>query len=257
MKTLGIAAGLLVCSVAASAFAETPLLASPPPPAPDLPDRAVSPPAPIPPPGWTIQPSEGARDVVTTPLLAPNKAFELGVEAGYTQGFGAATSDARVGAGPGGTIGLSFDDRIAPRWSFGVSGQYEGYGSSARQETPATLRGMTAGVHGTYHASPYSRLDPHLTVGAGYRLLVESPLGNAPTTLTHGLELGKVEVGLDLRPSESVAVSPVIGADLNLFAWRSAGATGPTSPASLNAFVFAGVKGRFDIGGTREPRPPM
>jgi hypothetical protein len=227
MKMLAIGAGCLVCAAATSAFAEAPL-------------------------------SETMRDMGRTEVRAPSKAFELGVEGGYTQGFGAATSDPRVGAGAGGTVGVRLDDRIDPRWSLGVNAQYEAYGSSARQEAPATLRGMTAGVHATYHASPYSRVDPHVTFGGGWRLLAESPVGPGPTTFNGGLELGRIQVGIDLRPSESVAVSPVLGADLNLFAWRFGGGAMATPPlgTSLNAFVFAGVQGRFDVGGTRENRPP-
>jgi hypothetical protein len=159
-----------------------------------------------------------------------------------------------VGAGPGGALGVSFGYRIDPRWSVGVGGQYEGYGSGGPQANGATLRGVTAGVRSAYHMSPYHRLDPYLSLGAGYRLLAESPAGNTPATLWHGLELGKVEVGLDLRPSDSVAISPMIGVDVNLFPWRA----GPqiASPTSgLSTFVFAGLQGRFDVGGTRENGP--
>jgi hypothetical protein len=152
---------------------------------------------------------------------------------------------------------VTLDDRINPRWSFGVNAHYEGYGSSARQDTQATLQGMTAGIHATYHATPYSRVDPHLTFGAGWRLLAESPVGPGPTTFDGGIELGKIEVGIDLRPAESFAVSPVLGADLNLFAWRLGGGemAAPPLGTSLNAFVFAGVQARFDLGGAREERP--
>lgn len=251
MKTLGIAAGCVVCAVATSAFAEAP------PPAyqanPPLPPEATSPRPGTP----IVPPSETARDLGRTQVRAPKGALELGVEAGYTQGFGAATSDPRMGAGAGGTVGLRIDDRIDPRWSFGVNAQYERYGAGARREAPATLQGMNAGVHATYHASPYSRVDPHVTFGAGWRLLAESPLGAAPTMFHGGIEIGKVQVGVDLRPSESVSVSPVIGADLNLFAWHFGGGAMAAPPlgTSLNAFVFAGVQGRFDVGGTRESRP--
>ena len=242
MKTAWIAAGALVCVAPGSAFAETPVVIDPP--------VVVNPPVVVP-------PGEPPRDLgAMAPLRAPNKALELGVEAGYTQGFGSSTSDARVGAGAGGTIGVSVDDRIHPRWSFGVRGQYQGYGSSGRLSSPASLRGVTADIHGTYHLSPYERLDPHVTIGTGYRLFVESPAGSAPSAFTHGLELGKVEVGLDVRPSESVAISPVIGADVDLFVWRTGGAgASPLGNTSVNAFVFAGVRGRFDVGGPREGKP--
>jgi hypothetical protein len=239
MNTLGIAAGALVCAATTSAFAQS----------------ATQPVNPMPP-----APSEAGRgvgDLVRAPLRAPSKALELGVQAGYTQGFGSVTSDPRVGAGAGGTVGVSLDDRVEPHWSVGLGGQYQGYGARGTLANSTTLRGAIAEAHATYHFLPYDRLDPHLTVGAGYRLFVESPAGNAPSTLTHGLDLGKVEVGLDVRPSEGVAISPVIGADVNLFVVRTGGGVEAATAGNktLNTFVFAGVKGRFDIGGTRESRP--
>src|SRR5262249_34262727 len=152
---------------------------------------------------------------------------------------------------------VSLDDRIDPRWSIGVSGQYQVYAFSGARTNTATLRGTTVDIHATYHMTPYNRLDPYITIGSGYRLFVESPEGNAPAKFTHGLELGKVEFGLDVRPSESVAISPVIGADLNLFLWRAGGGAqiASLSNKTVNTFVFAGVKGRFDAGGTRESKP--
>ena len=233
MKTVGVAAGALACAVAVSAFAQS----SPQPP----PSEARG---------------EGA-DVLTAPVPAPNDAFELGVDLGYTQGFGAPTSDRRVGAGPGATVGVNLGYRINPYWSVGVGGQFQAYGGRGTPERTATLRGATGGMHGTYHLSPYSRLDPYLNIGAGYRLFAESPAGNAPTTLSHGLELAKVEFGLDVRASESVAISPVLGVDVNLFTLGTSGGGEAAAPRnrSLNTFVFAGVNGRFDVGGTRENKP--
>ncbi|WP_437678840.1 hypothetical protein [Sorangium sp. So ce131] len=240
MRTIGIAAGALVCAAATAAFAQSP-----------SPSTENAPPS---------EPGEASRqagDVLTAPVRAPNAAFELGVRAGYTQGFGSITSDRRVGAGPGGTVGVSLDDRINPRWSIGVSGQYQAYGFRGARTNTATLRGTTVDIHGTYHMSPYTRFDPYITVGSGYRLFVESPQGQAPARLTHAIELGKIEFGADVRPSESVGISPVIGADLNLFLWRAGGRaeSASLSNKTVNTFVFAGVNGRFDVGGTRESSP--
>jgi len=224
MKTSGIGVGALVFAAATQAFAQSP-------------------------------PTRDVAEAPATPVRAPDKAYELGVEAGYTQGFGSFVADPRVGAGPGATVGANIGYRIDPHWSVGASGQYQGFGSSG--ERAATLRGMTADFQGTYHFRPYDRLDPYVAFGAGYRLFAESPAGNAPATLTHGIELGRVQVGLDVRPSESVAVSPVIGVDLNLFPWRSGGGPAAAQPTttSPSAFVFAGVEGRFDVGGGRVNRP--
>ena len=70
------------------------------------------------------------------------------------------------------------------------------------------------------------------------------------------VELGKIAVGLDVRSSESVAISPVVGLDLNLFILRANGAPAPsTGNQSVSAFLFAGVEGRFDLGGDRLNKP--
>ncbi|MFT3765264.1 MAG: outer membrane beta-barrel protein [Minicystis sp.] len=188
----------------------------------------------------------------------------LGVGAGYAQGFGNISRGRGVGdvAGAGGTVGLSLGYRINPRFSVAASGAYQGFGNASATavqiaaERAATVRGVSGGIEGTYHVSPYNRVDPHVTVGTGYRVLMESPPTNAPTTLTHGFELAKVEVGLDVRPSESIAISPVLGADLNMFMWRSGGGaeTAALTSRGINTFVFAGIKGRFDIGGARDAK---
>jgi outer membrane protein W len=228
MKMVGVAAGALASAAAMSAFAESSPAASP-----------------------------EAADVLTAPVRAPDHAFELGVEAGYTQGFGAATSDRRLGAGPGASIGATLGYRITPYWSVGVGGRYQAYSAGGARPSTATLLGATADVHGTYHLSPYHRLDPYINVGAGYRLFAESPAGDAKATLSHRLELGKIEVGLDVRSSESVAISPVVGLDVNLFMLRAGRGMEPGSPGnqSVSTFVFAGVKGRFDVGGARLDKP--
>jgi hypothetical protein len=121
----------------------------------------------------------------------------------------------------------------------------------------ATLRGLTVDVGGAIHLAPFDRVDPQIRVSSGYRIFAESPAGNAPTTLTHGIEIGKVEVGLDVRASENIAVAPVIGIDLNVFPWLTGGALAaqPPSGRGVSTFVFAGVEGRFDIGGVRVERP--
>ncbi|APR79114.1 Hypothetical protein A7982_04461 [Minicystis rosea] len=195
--------------------------------------------------------NEGARDVLVTPVRAPRRALEIGLEAGYTQGFGSATSDPRVGAGAGGTLGLSLDDRVNPRWSFGVGGQYQGYGASGRRAEPASLRGVTLDLHSTYHLAPHERLDPSITFGGGYRMFVESPADGSPSSILHGVQLGKIEFGIDVRPAESLAISPMVGVDVNLFLGRTGGPSAVLENRTFNTFVFAGLKGRFDVGGTR------
>ena len=220
MKTMGIAAALAVAASAAPAFAQT------------------------------IE--VGAAE---TPVRAPKNAFELGVSTGYTQGFGSLSRGRPVGelAGPGFAAGLDLGYRATPGFSIGVAGQFQGYGASGDLPAGTRVRGGSVDLQGTFHAAPYDRADPWITLGAGYRGISQIPGGSAPTITTHGFELGKLQLGLDLRASESVAVSPTIGAGIDMFVWENtAGAeTARLRDRGVSGFVFAGLAGRFDLGGAR------
>lgn len=194
-----------------------------------------------------------------THVEAPRKALEIGVNAGYTQGFGALrggsllVNPADAGFGVGADLGY----RVNPRWSIVATGQYNQFSASDALRTPTNIRGSVFSLGATYHTMPFGRLDPWLNVGAGYRLLSVAPDGARNDTLYHGFQLAKLQVGLDVRASKDIAIGPVIGGDLNYFAWQNP-EQGPSNQAiadrRVSTFVFAGVQGRFDVGGTRETR---
>lgn len=73
------------------------------------------------------------------------------------------------------------------------------------------------------------------------------------TSMRHGFELASAKVGYDFRVSEDLALAPVVGADLNMFLWQTDNNTTSIalSKAQVATFVYAGLQGRFDIGGTR------
>jgi outer membrane protein OmpA-like peptidoglycan-associated protein len=182
-------------------------------------------------------------------IEAPSNAFELTLGTGYTQGFG--NLQEGVGMPSVATPGIGFDlglgYRPVPEFSLQATGQY----FELTAERAQAARGLTAGIAATGHLSPYSSLDPFITLGTGYRMLWETHTVG-PNLLTHGFELAKAQIGLDVRVSPDVAIAPVVGADLNLFLWQS----GATSDVSINnprvnTFVFAGLQGRFDMGGDR------
>jgi opacity protein-like surface antigen len=224
MKTMGIAAALAAVASATPAFAQA---------------------------------AEGGY--LETPVRAPERAFELGVNTGYTQGFGLLSRGRPVSviAGPGFGAGIDLGYRATPGFSIGVAGQFQGFSASSDLPAGTMVRGGSADLQGTFHMAPYDRVDPWITVGGGYRAVWEVPLGSAPTIMTHGFELGKLQLGLDLRASESVAVSPTIGAGVDMFVWQN---TEGAEAANLrgrgvSGFLFAGLAGRFDLGGARANRP--
>jgi peptidoglycan-associated lipoprotein len=114
--------------------------------------------------------------------------------------------------------------------------------------------------------APALRGDPWGRLGVGYRLYWErdatGPMGAmGATVLRHGLEILTAKVGYDVRVSKDVALGPVIGADLNVFAWQD---TRAFSSMQVGTFVYAGLQGRLDVGGARSmavasaqpPSPP-
>lgn len=182
-------------------------------------------------------------------LEAPQSAFELTVGTGYTQGFGMLQSGlgmpsvAREGIG----VNLGVGYRVATRWSVGLNGEYQEL--SAQRGTGA--RGLTGGANLTFHLMPYERIDPIVSLSTGYRFLWETFPGS-PTVLYHGFQLARVTVGADVRMSPEVAIGPMVGADLDVFFWQAQSGNNTTiSTPTFNTFVFAGLQGRFDAGGTR------
>jgi outer membrane protein OmpA-like peptidoglycan-associated protein len=192
-------------------------------------------------------------EYLTQHVSAPSNALELKVGTGYTQGFGMTAPGRSLPnvAGPGLGVSADVDYRLTPRWSFGGEAQYQEF----TNQQNSSARGLAANIGATVHFNPDVRGDPWLRLGAGYRLLWENdPTGvSGITVLRHGFDLVAAKIGYDVRVSENVALAPVVGADLNVFLWEDASNSGShaLSSAQAGAFVYAGLQGRFDIGGTR------
>ncbi|MGH7297700.1 MAG: OmpA family protein [Polyangiaceae bacterium] len=196
---------------------------------------------------------ENGESYLAQHLDAPSKALELKIGTGYTQGIGMLTPTRTIsnasGAGFGGS--LDVDYRLDRRWSIGGEGQYQEFQSAQN----SSARGLAFNAGATYHFDPVLRGDPWVRLGTGYRLFYENdPTGQAGVTWTrHGFDLLTAKVGYDVRISQDVAIAPVIGADLNVFIWEDP-TSGPShimTTAQPATFVYAGLQGRFDIGGER------
>jgi peptidoglycan-associated lipoprotein len=203
------------------------------------------------------QPEGEKKGYFAQDVEAPTNAFELSVGTGYTQGFGSLQS----GVGmkdvitPGFAVDLGLGYRIDPRWAVGLTGQYQEFVA----ERSSGARGLTAGLAAAYHFSPYTRTDPWLQLGTGYRLLWETHPDPTPNLLTHGFELAKLTLGVDIRVDKDVALAPVIGADLTLPLWQSVGGNNSVAinNPTVSTFVFAGLQGRFDVTSTHESGKPI
>jgi hypothetical protein len=194
------------------------------------------------------------------PLRAPYNAFEIGVSTGYTQGFGDIAAGQQVGdvADAGLSVGLDLGYRATPGFSISASTQYQEFDPDNSLQEDTGVRGMTAGLNATFHLAPYQRVDPTISLGTGYRLLWISPEDTQKdrnnNLLIHGFQLVKGSVGLDVRLNDSIAIGPMVGADLNMFVWENP--EGPQGNQEIDdmrvsTYVYAGLQGRFDVGGER------
>ena len=193
-------------------------------------------------------------------METPTRALELYGATGYTQGFGNLERGVEMQKviTPGLATDIGVGYRIDPHWAISLTGQYAEYDA----ERANSARSLVPGVAFAYHMRPFDKLDPWVQVGTGYRLLWESNSAPAPDLLTHGFELARVTVGLDMRQTRDIAFTPVVGVDLTLPLWQSTDG-GPSSAISdprLSTFVFAGLGARFDVtnkfvGGPPPPAP--
>lgn len=188
---------------------------------------------------------------------APSDAFELGVSASYTQPFGELASGENIAkmldAGAAFWIDLGY--RIDPRVSIGTSLLFHESSPDTAMGVGNSFHGTSATVSLTYHALPHDAIDPYVSAGTGYRVLVSALRGANNDLTTHGPQLGRLLVGVDFRTSVSVAMGPFLGADVSAFLWQANEANGQhvtIRAPSAHTFIYAGFGARFDVSGRRE-----
>jgi hypothetical protein len=149
----------------------------------------------------------------------------------------------------GGALQLGVGYRLIPELTLGVYGSGAMFGRGDQVDTSAKLYTAAAGVQADWHFLPARHeVDPWVSLGGGWRGYWNAM--DQGTSSMQGLELAKVQVGVDYRIAPAVSISPVIGADMSLFLTQQAAGqnawTNINSP-SVNTFVFGGLLGRFDI----------
>jgi len=185
--------------------------------------------------------------------LTPVKhAVELTVGTGYEQGFG------NVGAGlpsltdlgqAGGAVQVGVGYRIIPQLTLGVYGSGATFDRGGQLDASTHVYSAAAGFQADWHVLPGGHaLDPWLSLGSGWRGYWLD--ANQGVTSMNGIEIAKLQIGVDYRIDKAVAISPVFGVDLSTFLTESTPATNAfnnVSKPTVNTFLFAGVQGRFDI----------
>jgi hypothetical protein len=192
----------------------------------------------------------GALDRPVPPTLGP---LEIGVAGGYTQGAGGAGMIGNIEdvAGPGGTIELQLGYRVSPRLCAGVYGALAWFRHGDAIGDGSRAYGATAGVQAVWHTSEARSVDPWVSVGAGWRGLWIDRIGARGASM-QGIEPLRLQLGIDYRVSPRFAVAPVISASLSMFVVENAVMPDDftlVQDKRLNLYGFAGVLGRFDLGG--------
>jgi len=189
--------------------------------------------------------------------VAPVKnALEIAVGTGYTQGggkLGGALGNLEDVSGPGAAVELDLGYRIIPQLTVGAYGTFSKYQHGDLLDSSTDVLGATAGVQAAWHVRPDTSIDPWVSLGTGWRGLWLNPSSGKVTSL-QGFELARLQLGVDYRISRDIAIAPVIGGSLSMFVSQDAPMTTDFTEIQdkkVNFTGFAGLSGRFDLGGTR------
>lgn len=189
------------------------------------------------------------------PVPPTEPGFEFALGGGYTQGAGGAGIIGNIEdvAGPGATIEVQVGYRVRSRFAVGAYGNAAWFRHGDAIGDGSRAYGASAGLQAVLHASDTRSLDPWISVGAGWRGLWIERAGMQRSSM-QGIELMRIQLGIDYRLSPRLAIAPVISASLSTFLVENAVMPGDFTPVMdkrLNLYGFAGCLGRFDLlGGT-------
>jgi outer membrane protein W len=202
------------------------------------------------------EPADSSDTGIDHPVAPVSNAFEIGVGAGYAQGggkLGGNLGSLEDTAGAGATVELDLGYRIIPELSVGAYGTFATYQRGDNLVDGTNVLGATAGVQAAWHFRPDRSIDPWVKLGTGWSGLWLDP-SNAKTTSLQGFELARLQVGADYRITKDVAIAPVIGGSLTMFVSQDSPMTtdyDEIHDKKVNLAGFAGIAGRFDLGGNR------
>lgn len=187
---------------------------------------------------------------------AARNALEIGVATGYAQGggeLGGTMGNLEDIAGPGAAVELALGYRLIPHLSLGAYGSFSTSQHGDSIDSNTDVLGATAGIEAIGHFRPDRAVDPWISLGTGWRGLWLNPASGKVTSL-QGLDLARLQLGVDYRLSKNVAIAPVIGGSLSMFVSQDNAMTTDLTEIQdkkVNFTGFAGLSGRFDLGGSR------
>jgi hypothetical protein len=185
---------------------------------------------------------------------APSNAIEFGLGGGYAQGvgdIGGSSPTLTELTHGGGEIQLNIGYRWNPNWLFGIYGTGGKYNTGNNTPDGSDAYSATAGVQANYHILPGQQWDPWVGLGVGWRgHWISKPNG---TDSRHGMDIARLQVGVDYKVSPEFAISPFVGASATMFFTQSlagqAGGFSNINDPNVNFFFTGGVMGRFDVMG--------
>jgi hypothetical protein len=212
-------------------------------------------------PSQEVQPSIAESPDTTTgfdhAVPAVQNGLEIGVATGYSQGagkLGGNMANLEDIAGPGGSVEVDVGYRLLPQLSVGAYGTFAKYQHGDHISSDNDVLGADAGVQAVWHFRADRSVDPWVSLGTGWKGLWLNPNHGKVTSL-QGLDLARLQIGADYRVSKDVAIAPVIGGSLSMFISQDSPMTNDLTEINDKkvAFTgFAGLSGRFDIGGERK-----
>jgi Outer membrane protein beta-barrel domain len=184
------------------------------------------------------------------PVAEPEHSSEVAIGLGNHLGLGrvdGSTVRLQDLSGSGRTLELGAGYRVTSAVLLGVyatGSKLSGQDPSGEADVVTT----SAGLQVNWHARPTMRLDPWLGFGMGWRgIWLRRDTGGETS---QGIDLARVQAGLDFRFSSAFALAPVIGADWSLELWNDSppfASHASSSGARVNALIFTGIMGRFSV----------
>lgn len=182
-------------------------------------------------------------------------ALELGIGVAYAQGVGSVGGSdipsLTETAGGGELLELDVGWRLNPNLLLGA------YGTGAKFNPRRAFAGadvwtFAAGLHANWHVLPGKPVDPWIALGGGYRVYWVAQLEG--TDYRHGLDIVRIQLGVDTPLTKQIAISAFFGGALSLFLTRQGPLENSYSSISspqITAFFNAGLMARFDFFGAQ------
>jgi hypothetical protein len=186
-------------------------------------------------------------------MPAVKSALEIGISGGYAQGVGdighgMGNVEDLAGAGGSGEIQIGY--RLSPNLALSGYASLGGHSvGDSLNESANDVVATTAGLKADWHFMPTSSVDPWVSLGGGVRWLMIDENNTSERKLL-GLDLVRLQAGVDYRVTPTLSIGPVIGATATTFIREDNDMTDGyekiNDDRDVNFNFTAGLMGRFD-----------